>query len=668
MASELSPGTLVDHRYRIERVLGQGGFGRTYLAANTRRFDEPCVLKEFVPSGSGEAVIQKSRELFQREAKTLYRLSHPQIPRFHAQVEEAGRLFLVQDYVQGQTYHQLLRRRLQQGRPFSEADILQWLRDLLPVLGYIHEQGIVHRDISPDNIMLPDRETLPKLIDFGVVKQALSQTGIEDGSQPSLVGKVGYAPTEQFRMGECYPSSDLYALGVTALVLLTGQDPNQLMDAQTLEWRWPSQVPLSDTFVQVLSRMVAEKHIDRYQSAAAVLAELPSLPAAAPLPAAESAIGVAREPDVGPVADPIIADPIITGPMTPAPTVPSPPEALEPGKDPIVAEPMVAEPMVAEPVVAGPMTPAPTVPSPPEALEPGKVSSSGIEAESAVGTHSAPQKTVVRSRGRVALAALVALALLGSGVGLAIRAPHIPFLCKPLDNCARDREFAQLYQQAVTQAESARVLSENPQSLSQLESAQVRLETAIATLGTIPNDTKVYAEVQQTLPDYQQQFDDVQARIEQEGVAQQQIEKSELLAQKAMEQTKTAKAAGTIASYQSAKVSWEKAIASLETVVPTSLVASQAQAQLKTCQQEINAIEKKIATLQAAIEAEAARAKAEAEARAREEAAARQRTSSGRTNSGQSSSGRSRAPASSSRSQPAPSPSNDRPPSGPPIW
>ena len=654
MTEEIPSGTLVDNRYRIERVLGQGGFGRTYLAADTRRFDEPCVLKEFVPSGSGEAVIQKSRELFQREAKTLYQLSHPQIPRFHAQVEERGRLFLVQDYVQGQTYYQLLRQRLQQGRPFSEAEIRRWLRHLLPVLGYIHDQDIVHRDISPDNIMLPNGESLPVLIDFGVVKQALTQCSVSDGASPaSFVGKVGYAPTEQIRMGKCFPSSDLYALGVTALVLLTGREPNQLMDAQTLEWGWQSQVTLSDALVQVLNRMLAEKPTDRYPSAAAVLAELALPPDTISFSAAEPGGNVASEP-VAPsiVAAPGSSESLVVEPITAEPiagTDLSLPEAIEPDSEAIEPD--------SEAI-------AKTDLSLSEATGSDRVTAVRSSAEPQQQTQRAPRMTMGRSRWFWGTVAAVALAVLGGGVGLAVRVPYIPFLCKPLDNCARDREFAKLYQRAIDQAKSAQLFSANPQSIDDLESAETRLESAIATLETIPSDTKVYAEVQQTLPNYQQQFDDIQARIEQEVVAQQQIENSEVLVQTAIEHTKTAKSAETIASYETAKTSWKKVLTSLKAIDPTSLVASQAQTKLQTYQQEMTAIEEQIATLQAAIAAEAAaRARAEAAARARAEAAARQNSTPGYSSSGQSPPS-----GSSSRSQSAPPQASESPPPGPPLW
>lgn len=293
----VATGQLLRNRYRIERELGQGGFGRTYLAQDAQRFNEPCVLKEFVPMVQGEQALQKAQQLFEREAGVLYQLQHPQIPRFRelfrATGETGDRLFLVQDYVEGRTYRSILAARKAEGGTFSEFEVLQLMTQLLPVLDYIHRAGVIHRDIAPDNLMLRFEDQLPVLIDFGGVKQVaaiasqvVGMTGAS-ASPSTRLGKVGYAPQEQMEWGKAYPHSDLYALAVTALVLLTGKEPQQLFAEGKPPWT--SWVNLSPQFRQILQRMLAEVPRDRYPSALDVLDALqgkPVIPAPAPPPPA----------------------------------------------------------------------------------------------------------------------------------------------------------------------------------------------------------------------------------------------------------------------------------------------------------------------------------------------------------------------------------------------
>ncbi len=266
--------TIVKNRYLIKKILGQGGLGRTYLAFDTHRFDEPCVIKEFAPYGSRQYDLRKSRELFQREAKILYKISHPQIPKFLACFAEQERLFLAQEYIQGKTYSTLLQERKRQNRAFQESEVIRWLMDLLSVLDYLHQNNILHRDISPDNIMQPKGKKTPVLIDFGVGKLTNNNTSVTPDSyigQVSFVGKIGYAPREQISMGVCSPSSDIYGLGVTALVLLTAKDPTHLLDRYSLSWKWEQYTQTSKIFQRIINKMVEEQPQNRYQSAKEVL-------------------------------------------------------------------------------------------------------------------------------------------------------------------------------------------------------------------------------------------------------------------------------------------------------------------------------------------------------------------------------------------------------------
>ncbi len=286
-------GTILQNRYHILNVLGQGGFGRTYLAEDQGRFNEPCALKELIPAQSGGYALEKSKELFQREATILYQISHPQIPQFRATFEQDQRLFLVQDYVEGKTYRELLNDRRMQSIAFSEVEVLQWLELLLPVLEHIHGKGIIHRDISPDNIILRQRDQLPVLIDFGVVKELATRIQFETTEQATTVGKLGYSPSEQMQSGRAYPSSDLYSLAVTAIVLLTGREPQELFNDSMLTWQWQQRVAVSPALAYVLNKMLSQKPGDRYQTTTEVIQalqgiHLPVVPpsGAAPVPPA----------------------------------------------------------------------------------------------------------------------------------------------------------------------------------------------------------------------------------------------------------------------------------------------------------------------------------------------------------------------------------------------
>ncbi|HHP7244549.1 MAG TPA: protein kinase domain-containing protein, partial [Elainellaceae cyanobacterium] len=270
--------------------LGHGGFGRTYLGEDIHRFDEACVLKEFAPQVEGSEALRKAESLFEREAGVLYRLHHPQIPKFRellrADFEGRERLFLVQDYIEGQTYQELIDARQRYGKCFTEAEIIEFLQKVLPVLQYIHSAGVIHRDISPDNLILRDADQTPVLIDFGGVKQAAYVAATEFAQHRqtappetilTLLGKQGYAPKEQLRSGQAFPHSDLYALAVTSLVLLTGQSPHALVNEETMD-HWQHHVQVGPALTYVLKKMLSPKPGDRYQSARDVLQRLNAIP------------------------------------------------------------------------------------------------------------------------------------------------------------------------------------------------------------------------------------------------------------------------------------------------------------------------------------------------------------------------------------------------------
>lgn len=282
MSQLIYPGLVLRNHYAIVRELGHGGFGRTYLAKDQHRFDELCVLKEFSPQVQGSFALKKSQELFEREAEILYKLKHPQIPRFRElfreTIDNKGYLFFVQDYVEGFNYRSLLNQQ-----SFTEAEVMQLLFQILPILDYIHSYGVIHRDISPDNMIQRQSDGLPMLIDFGGVKliqaKVESELAVQGGQNPAptRLGKVGYAPDEQMRLGMVYPNSDLYALAATMLVLLTRKEPQQLIDPQTLNWNWRKYTKLNPKFGEILDKMLAYRHGDRFLSVQDVLVALSAI-------------------------------------------------------------------------------------------------------------------------------------------------------------------------------------------------------------------------------------------------------------------------------------------------------------------------------------------------------------------------------------------------------
>ncbi len=323
MQPPITAGNILQNRYNIIKTLGQGGFGRTYLAEDQRRFNELCAIKELIPNTTGTSAWEKARELFGREAAILYQIKHTQVPQFRERFEQDQRLFLVQDYVEGKTYYDLLQERKEMGGAFTEGEVLRLMRSLLPVLDYIHGKGIIHRDISPDNIMMRGSDKLPVLIDFGVVKELATKLRSPSQTPPTFVGKPGYSPSEQIQTAQAYPSSDLYALAVSGIVLLTAKEPAELFDDNLLSWNWQRWVTVNSRFAQILNRMLSHKPGGRYQSANEVLEVLDSLnqpTVAKPDVSRMQTVAVGRKPD--PVQPPQSAprrrvEPVIPPPKDP---------------------------------------------------------------------------------------------------------------------------------------------------------------------------------------------------------------------------------------------------------------------------------------------------------------------------------------------------------------
>lgn len=261
-------------RYRAVQPLGQGGFGRTYLALDEDRLNARCVIKQFSPQMQGTKSLDKAIRLFNQEAVRLDELGeHPQIPTLLAYFEQDQYLYLVQQFIEGQSLLQVMR---QQG-PFDERQIRDVLSDVLPVLRFIHQRQVIHRDITPANILRRRADERLVLIDFGVAKQLDHQTAAEPGTR---IGTEGYAPMEQFRGGKAYPASDLYSLGATCLHLMTQTRPDSLYDPLNGQWIWREHlqrekgIVVSDQLALILDQMLKDLVNERYQSADEVMRDL----------------------------------------------------------------------------------------------------------------------------------------------------------------------------------------------------------------------------------------------------------------------------------------------------------------------------------------------------------------------------------------------------------
>jgi serine/threonine protein kinase len=269
-----SPLGILRGRYKAIRPLGQGGFGRTYLAQDEDRLNTYCVIKQFAPQVQSEKSREKAERLFTQEAVRLDELEkHPQVPNLLAYFKQDGYFYLVQQFIEGQS---LLQEMRQQGG-LDERQIRDVLADVLPVLRFIHKQQVIHRDITPTNILRRKADDRLVLIDFGVAKQVNEDAADHGGTR---IGTEGYSPIEQFRGGKAYPSSDLYSLGATCLHLMTETRPDNLYDPLNGRWIWRDYLQqhrgkqVSNQLAHILDLLLKDLVSERYQSADEVMRDL----------------------------------------------------------------------------------------------------------------------------------------------------------------------------------------------------------------------------------------------------------------------------------------------------------------------------------------------------------------------------------------------------------
>ncbi len=256
-------------RYRALKPIGQGGFGRTFLAVDLSESMKPrCVIKQLYPQQQGAEIQAKASDLFRQEAQQLLTAGqYPSIPTFLDYFEQEGYQYLVQEFIEGQNLAEVLAT----GRTFTESEVKGLLETMLETVDFLHHRQIIHRDIKPANIIqtLNDRFVL---VDLGAAKL---MTGTALGQTGTVIGSAEYVAPEQLR-GKAIFASDLYSLGATCVTLLTGMSPFSLFDTSTGSWEWRDylSVPVGDRLGKILDRLLVGPTKQRYASADEVLQDL----------------------------------------------------------------------------------------------------------------------------------------------------------------------------------------------------------------------------------------------------------------------------------------------------------------------------------------------------------------------------------------------------------
>ncbi|MEB3171764.1 MAG: phosphotransferase [Synechococcaceae cyanobacterium] len=338
MSIGVAPGQMVGGRYRLERRLGGGtaGQGDLWQGCDTLASEAPVALRRL----GSELDQDRARAI----AARLQGVLHPQVPRFGAAIAAGSDLWLVREWQVGRTYAELQAARAERQLVFGAGEVLLLLRQLLPVLAALHSQDLLHGDLCPANLLRRDSDGLPVLLDFGLVR------GTAGGGEAAAGTTPGYAPPELVRGEPAQPWMDLHALGVVALVLLSGDGPETLVDPVGLGWRWPAALDAEPALAEVLQRLLSRDPRERFASAGQAVVAVQAVPmpdSTGPVPRADRTVALVPRPE---------------------PPAPPPGEPAEP-LSPAPAEPEAERPGAAGGDSAEPAAAAPNAPEPPEAPE-----------------------------------------------------------------------------------------------------------------------------------------------------------------------------------------------------------------------------------------------------------------------------------------------------------
>ncbi len=283
----LNRGDIIGERYEIDQELGCGGFSTTYLANDLASSElkgdgnqeqlKKCVIKQLQPRFNSPSIWNNARERLDTEGNVLKCLGeHDRIPQFLNHFEEDGQFYLILEFIKGEEFEHEVQRQI-----LNEAQVIDFLWDVLEILDFVHQQGVVHRDIKPSNLIRRVEDRKIVLIDFGAVKE-IGNLILESDQElqtphTQIIGTPGYMPPEQNHGSPTY-SSDIYALGKTALYGLTGKSPIELEEFETNEAiTWQYTTHFSPKLVKILKKMTSPKIAERYNSAQEVMQDLKPL-------------------------------------------------------------------------------------------------------------------------------------------------------------------------------------------------------------------------------------------------------------------------------------------------------------------------------------------------------------------------------------------------------
>ncbi|MEB3306554.1 MAG: phosphotransferase [Cyanobacteriota bacterium] len=295
-----APDHLIAGRYRLDQCLSDGSQGQLWRATDQLAAQAPVVLRRL----TDPVDLPRAAGLWTR----LQGVLHPQVPRLGSAIEEGATLWLVREWQSGRTYRQLLAARAERQLVFGAGEVLLLLRQLLPVLTVLHGQDLVHGDLCPANLLRRDSDGLPVLLDFGLVCGEALAT-------------AGYAPPALAAGTPPQPWMDLHALGVTALVLISGDPPEKLLDPVTLDWSWPPALAGLPELRALLARLIGLDGTSRFSSAAQALAAAQQVPmpdSTGPVPRTDrTAVLVPRESPEPPSLPPLASVPVAASDPSP---------------------------------------------------------------------------------------------------------------------------------------------------------------------------------------------------------------------------------------------------------------------------------------------------------------------------------------------------------------